>query len=554
MPGSIRRTKTRMWGPKAMPNDPLEVCRQEISEFDTLLTVLGSCATTIQISTDMLGTAPEPLVETLQRSFPKGHDQSGDLVARLLEKTTMFGSRVKNGETHIRTMVDNIQELRKTINDVREQFTGRDNAWQMSKHYDSKVEGLQSQLAKKGSISQKLAEKISRNQQKQQESEQAYQREMAATAKQVNEVLEQKWPRVGQALVKLCRFYITIFDGADQMVRDLSVLVEELTRTCSVEDDWVRKAQSLGQQAKDRASGFASSAKEGASGFASSAREKLDNARGSLSGLPSWGRSSSSGGGGGSAGDEGNPFDDEADSPSPSPSPSPALVHRTDSLSSAGAGSTRHGSGSPWASISSSLSSASEPAHSKQTTPTASSTPAAAAPSPRDAFAGHTGFGGNGFSQATPSASSDAAPAQAAIPFAGKPATAFGGSAFGQDGDWEATVTKQVTPSAGSALAAGGSKPTTPKDPFGFSATGYPAPAVIAAQQALWPASSGGFGSGTSMASNGSGTPMPSSWAPSSSVGGGDPWASGSQLDAAPSGGGDPWAGSAPVRTRDPWS
>merc|ERR1719247_2783931 len=231
--------------------------------------------------------------ESLRKNFPKGSDQSGELVARLLEATSLFSARSQAGQRHIQGMIEQIQEARQVNASLREAFVERDKNWETNQHYEGKVQSIREQTTRKGSVSQKMAEKMSRNQQKQQSAEQAFHATMAKTAKDATEVLEAKWSNVGQVLGKLCRYYVSVFDGAGQMVRDLGMPAEEFTANCSQDQEWVMKAQALGQKAKDRVTGFAGSA-----------REKFESAKGSL-GSPMWGVSSGSGSSTSAGGGEG---------------------------------------------------------------------------------------------------------------------------------------------------------------------------------------------------------------------------------------------------------
>jgi hypothetical protein len=321
-------------GPQAMTNDPLESCRSEIGEYDSLLACLGSCAQTIQVAIEMLANAPDPMSESLRKNFPKGSDQSGELVARLIEATSLFSARSQAGQRHIQGMIEQIQEARQVNASLREEFVERDKNWETNQHYEGKVQSIREQASRKGSVSQKMAEKMSRNQQKQQSAEQAFHATMAKTAKDASEVLEAKWSNVGQVLGKLCRYYVSVFDGTLPLTYRWSVQMacnvyfEEFTANCSQDQEWVMKAQALGQKAKDRMTGFAGSA-----------REKFESAKGSL-GSPLWGVSS--GGGSGSStsagGGEGNPFSPEPGHRSDGGHPfSPELGHRDDATSS-GAG------------------------------------------------------------------------------------------------------------------------------------------------------------------------------------------------------------------------
>lgn len=282
VPGTFRRARSSRM-PTQMANDPLANEREEIAAFDSMLKVLLDSVQRVSTACDMLAAAPETMGECLLQQFPMGQHPGGSLITRLNSQTTKLAERIRDGESLIKSAIEGTMEMRRLNAETRETFKKRDSAWETNTHYDQKVEKLREYATRSNSVSTKMQNKLTRNHEKHYNSEQEFQKNLQETTRLTQEVLETKWAKVGQVLSNFCRFYVAIFDGANSMLNELSMLAEELVGNRPGQSDFMRdlgesefvkQAQAVGQQAKERMSSFTSSAKG-----------KFDNARGSFDGM-----------------------------------------------------------------------------------------------------------------------------------------------------------------------------------------------------------------------------------------------------------------------------
>lgn len=234
MPGSFRRAKTKLIGPSKMKEDPLEVARADLAEFDSMLLALGSCVQTVRSSVDMLSAAPNSLIDSLQRFYSQGAPNSSLAVGRFCAQLSAFAMQIRSGEGHLEAVQQLLQEMSRQNAAAREAFGTRDAAWETYSHYEGKVENLQEQMSR-STTSPRLAEKLNRNVQKRRDSEVSFQAAMATAGGAVSEVLSGKWRRTGEVLSRLCHYYVAVFDTADGLARELGVAAEQLTAPATIE-------------------------------------------------------------------------------------------------------------------------------------------------------------------------------------------------------------------------------------------------------------------------------------------------------------------------------
>lgn len=227
--------------------------------FDSLLTVVSACATSLAAAVNNLAQAPAGLVDSLQKNVPREDLQGGELVHRFCKQVDMFASRARQGESHIEAARQIVLECQQKNAGVRAAFKGRDEAYQTSSHYETKVDSLRDGALHKGTLTQKMSDKLQRNQQKKDDSQRELNNRMGEAHRLATDVIAGKWRHLGEAMAKLCRYYCAIFDGAELMVKELFLLAEEFTQAVAAESQpWARKTQEAAQQARERVAGMAS--------------------------------------------------------------------------------------------------------------------------------------------------------------------------------------------------------------------------------------------------------------------------------------------------------
>jgi len=273
MPGALRRTKTKLWGPSKMPNDPLDMQSTDLAELEGLVGALTSFVHSVSTSVDILSNAPSCVLEPLNRLYAPGVPGC-QVVSRFCNQLESFERRSKDGQSHMNSLQQMLQGMQDDCRKVREHFKRRDEAYQTHMHYCNKLEGMQEQISK-GGTHQKIIEKLNRNHEKKRESEQDFQKEMEDTTRIVNDVLSMKCIRVGDCISKFCKYYGAIFSSADMIAREFTEISQQLV------------GNQMAQQRMPCGQDMAQQVKDSVSDFASGVRDKFNSAHNTVSGA--WG-------------------------------------------------------------------------------------------------------------------------------------------------------------------------------------------------------------------------------------------------------------------------
>mmetsp|Transcript_89725 Transcript_89725/g.187427 ORF Transcript_89725/g.187427 Transcript_89725/m.187427 type:complete len:499 (-) Transcript_89725:10-1506(-) len=260
MPGSIRRAKTKCFGPTKMANDPLAVQRSELASYDAVLNTLQSSVRLVEQSVGMLVDASNPLANDLNRFFPKDVP-GGCAVGRMLDSLRVFGGRIRQANTHIEQIQALISEQATQNAGVREAFKARDIAWQTSSHYEIKVGNLQEQVGRGSMITQRLNDKLQRNLLKKQESDKVLQAQMEGACDVSNRALSTKYQRTAEVLTKLCRYYIQVFEAATAITPELRDVVKEFTGPSATEA-MAQSGKEMAAKAKQQLGNFSQGLKD----------------------------------------------------------------------------------------------------------------------------------------------------------------------------------------------------------------------------------------------------------------------------------------------------
>lgn len=298
----------------------MEPVRCEINELTDLVSAIQMCGRTMQAATEMLHSAPKIMLEKMQSFYPRDGAYY-QLVSRFLVAQGQLGQRLESSQAHLQAMNALIGKMLETNYAINQTFTQRDQAYSDSAHYDKKVEQLRSVLLR-SSGNMKLHDKVSRNEQKRFDHQQAFQQISDETQKSASVILSRKLQETGEAVAHLCRFYSGAFDGAAHVAEELASLAQGFSRPSTAEEV-MRRGRDYATQAADRGREFMSQAtsgegmqqaKEKMSGFASSTKERFSNIGSSTS--STW--QSNFGGGGartGSARGQGQGTDGSGDMP-----------------------------------------------------------------------------------------------------------------------------------------------------------------------------------------------------------------------------------------------
>ncbi|CAE7215247.1 unnamed protein product [Symbiodinium natans] len=256
MPGAFRRAKEAMTGPAKMPHDPLEDQRAELVELDALISILGTCASTLSTSVDMLAAAPKPLFDPLSRFYSQGMPGSA-AIQRLCLQMDGFASHVKEHEAEMEALQNKLRGLSERNRTVHQSFSSRDAAWTSQDHYTKKLEKLRDQIAKSGSSSG-LVEKLNRNEEKKRHSQQEFATRTSETGRQVNEALSNRWQEVGEVVAEMCQYYTVVFQAAGTLRQELQQVCAELTKP-STTQALARMGREIASQAQETANTFVDS-------------------------------------------------------------------------------------------------------------------------------------------------------------------------------------------------------------------------------------------------------------------------------------------------------
>eukprot|EP00930_Biecheleria_cincta_P001507 TRINITY_DN102648_c0_g1_i1.p1 TRINITY_DN102648_c0_g1~~TRINITY_DN102648_c0_g1_i1.p1 ORF type:complete len:418 (-),score=64.56 TRINITY_DN102648_c0_g1_i1:58-1272(-) len=227
MPSALRKAKTKLAGPSKMSNDPLEVQRNELRDFGSLVSSLSACANTLSCAVDMLGTAPKPLFEPLRQLYDQDGSTDGQAVLKLCHDLEGFAARVKENEVQIQVLQDNLRGLSEQNRQCQQSFTARDKAFTEHDHYVKKLEALRDQITKSGS-SPKLADKLNRNEEKRLETEKKLEEASMETSRAAQEHLATRRRDLGEVLAKFCQYYHAVFQASAHLGQELGRLAGEL--------------------------------------------------------------------------------------------------------------------------------------------------------------------------------------------------------------------------------------------------------------------------------------------------------------------------------------
>lgn len=251
--------------------------RNELTELDQVLASLETCGRTMQAAMEMLGSAPTMMLDKMQRFFPE--DAPGSyLVMRFAQQQGLFSDRLKRGTCHIEELQDKLKMMFDKNTELHAAFRNRDEVYTNSSHYEKKVESLRGTAMRNSGGSNRLNEKLTRNESKRMESSQAFYQVTEEVRLQTEAVLSRKLVEAGEALSCICRYYSVAFEGADRMTRELSDMADEFSRP-PLTQEVMRK----GKEMMGRAANFGASARDSAANFTAGAKDRLSDASSTMS-------------------------------------------------------------------------------------------------------------------------------------------------------------------------------------------------------------------------------------------------------------------------------
>eukprot|EP00971_Amphidinium_carterae_P042754 840356-Amphidinium_carterae.1 len=171
----------------------------------------------------MLVDAPVPMLQRLERILPEGIT-GGVTVALLREELASFAEACKGKNHAIDGVINRASELQSKNVHAKEALEKVVGSWNEAAHYSQKVEGLRSDTTKK---SNKVAEKLQRNEQKKHESEQAFQASMGEAASVLSKVLSQQGFHTVGLLAELCNYYTAVFQSSAKLSKNCVELADQ---------------------------------------------------------------------------------------------------------------------------------------------------------------------------------------------------------------------------------------------------------------------------------------------------------------------------------------
>jgi len=236
-----RRRRGPDTSPVKLPPDALTERLGQVAEFDDLVSAVDSFRAAILVAADQFAAAPAALVEHLNKVCTPGNPWSG-LVPKLTTHLSTCAARLQSGTRHVEAVKYLIEQCRAQSAEVRSAFAAREAAWAPKVHCDEQVLAMRKRFGPSFLLKEKRARLSAKT-----SADQEFEKCTETASLAVDDLLSRKWATTGAMLWELCRYYVEVFQDAQQMFQDFSDLANLVvppvrTESLLAERDMVRSS------------------------------------------------------------------------------------------------------------------------------------------------------------------------------------------------------------------------------------------------------------------------------------------------------------------------
>lgn len=213
-------------GVAPMTGDPLLAERTELEVFTQLLDAVQGCVESFGGQAIAAGSAYRGLSDLLARHWPgegRGSDPGASAVRQMGASMQALQQRLTMGREAMENLAQTCAASAGRSRYIQERFEARDRAWSVCRHYEEKVQRLQT-----GCGDAQQAERLARNREKLRRSEGHLQASMDAVRRVIGEALSDKQQTLCGALASLCGCYVLTLGDLAEPLRQLGAAKQAL--------------------------------------------------------------------------------------------------------------------------------------------------------------------------------------------------------------------------------------------------------------------------------------------------------------------------------------
>lgn len=201
-----------------MPPDAITERLEQVAEFEDLVSAVDSFSQAILVAAANFASAPTALMEHLNRVCTPGNPWSS-LVPKLTSHLRTCAERLQSGTRHVEAVQYLIEQSRTQSAEVHSAFAAREAAWAPKAQCDERVSALRKRFGPSFLLEEKKARLSAKK-----SADEEFERRTEAASSAVEDLLSRKWATTGAMLWELCRYYVEVFQDAQQMFQDFSEL------------------------------------------------------------------------------------------------------------------------------------------------------------------------------------------------------------------------------------------------------------------------------------------------------------------------------------------
>eukprot|EP00927_Polykrikos_kofoidii_P047854 TRINITY_DN4213_c0_g1_i2.p1 TRINITY_DN4213_c0_g1~~TRINITY_DN4213_c0_g1_i2.p1 ORF type:complete len:275 (+),score=38.99 TRINITY_DN4213_c0_g1_i2:85-825(+) len=209
-------------GVAPMTGDPLLAERTELEVFTQILNDVQGCLDSFGSQAAAAGAVHRSLSELLASPMAgerRGSDAAAHATRQMSNALQFMQQRLNRGQQAIEQLAQTCTAAASRTCHVHERFEGRDRAWSVCLHYESKLE----QLQQNSHGDTKQAERLTRNREKLHRAEEQLASSMDGVRRAMREALHDKHMTLCGALASLCGCYSASFADLGEPLQNLSI-------------------------------------------------------------------------------------------------------------------------------------------------------------------------------------------------------------------------------------------------------------------------------------------------------------------------------------------
>eukprot|EP00927_Polykrikos_kofoidii_P047855 TRINITY_DN4213_c0_g2_i1.p1 TRINITY_DN4213_c0_g2~~TRINITY_DN4213_c0_g2_i1.p1 ORF type:complete len:476 (+),score=88.16 TRINITY_DN4213_c0_g2_i1:76-1428(+) len=215
-----------------MTGDPLLAERTELEVFTQLLNNIQGCLEAFGSQAAAAGAAHRGLSELLAGHMAgegRGSDAGAHAIRQMSNALHFMQQRLSKGQQAIEHLAQMCATAASRNRHIHERFEGRDRAWSVCQHYESKVQQLQ-QISMGDP---KQAERLARNREKLRRSEEQLSTSVEGVRRVIGEALNDKQATLCNALASLCGCYSFSLGDLGEPLQNLNIAKQLLDNAAS---------------------------------------------------------------------------------------------------------------------------------------------------------------------------------------------------------------------------------------------------------------------------------------------------------------------------------